>query len=332
MKAVFTTALTLILIAGPWTLADDALVVYSSRKEHLIKPLFDQFEREEKIKIRYITDAPGPLVARLKAEGANTPADLFLTVDAGNLWHAANENLLKATPSKTLDNNIPTHLRDAENRWFGLSIRARTIAYNKDKVKTDELKSYQDLAKPQWKDRLCLRTSKKVYNQSLVAMMVNHHGQNATENVVKGWVNNLSLPPFSNDTKALKAVASGRCDVTIVNTYYYGRLMADKPALPLKLFWPNQEQEGVHINISGAGVVNKEKVHPAALKFIEWMSAVPAQNLLATLNMEYPVNPKAKTDPKVLAWGSFKMDATPVAKSGEGQAEAVKLMDRAGYR
>ena len=332
MKAVLSLTLMLFFVTQQWALASDDLIVYSSRKEHLIKPLFDRFESETKVKIQYITDAPGPLIARLKAEGAKTPADLFLTVDAGNLWYAANEKLLKPVISEVLKQNIPTHLRDAENRWFGLSKRARTIAYNNKRVKPEELSTYQDLADPKWKNRLCLRTSKKVYNQSLVAMMVQHHGLATTENTVKGWVNNLSLPPFSNDTKALQAVASGRCDVTIVNTYYYGRLMAKNKDLPLTLYWPNQKTEGVHINISGVGVVNKKTVHPAAVKFIEWMSEESAQNLLATLNMEYPVNPKAKTDPSVLAWGAFKMDDTPVEKSGQGQASAVKLMDRAGYR
>jgi iron(III) transport system substrate-binding protein len=310
----------------------EEVVVYSARIEQLIKPMFDAFTKDSGIAVKFVTDKEGPLLARLKAEGKNTPADVLLTTDAGNLWEAAREGLLRPVESEILETNVPAHLQDPLNRWFGLSIRARTIVYNTKKVKPSDLSTYEALADPKWKNRLCVRTSKKVYNQSLVAMMIAEHGEPKTEQIVKGWVANLATDPLSDDTKAMEYVAAGKCDVTIVNTYYYGRLMKKNPKLPLAIFWPNQDNSGVHVNISGAGVT-KYAHHPqAAIKLLEFLSSEKAQNLFADVNMEYPVNSKVKTDPAVAAWGSFKQNTINVNKAGELQAEAVKLMDRAGYK
>ena len=310
----------------------DQVVVYSARIEQLIKPMFDAFTKETGIGVKFVTDKEGPLLARLKAEGKNTPADMLITVDAGNLWEAAREGLLKPIESKTLEANIPAYLRDPQNQWFGLSVRARTIIYNTQKVKPTDLSTYEALADPKWKGRLCLRTSKKVYNQSLVAMMIAELGEEKTEQIVKGWVANLATDPLSDETKAMEFVAAGKCDITIANTYYYGRLMAKNPSLPLAIFWSNQAGSGVHVNISGAGVTHYSHNVPAAVKLLEFLSSEKAQNLFADVNMEYPANPKVKTDPAVAAWGSFKQNPINVTKAGELQAEAVKLMDRAGYR
>ncbi|SOD40931.1 Fe(3+) ABC transporter substrate-binding protein [Nitrosovibrio sp. Nv4] len=310
----------------------EQVVVYSARIEQLIKPMFDAFTKESGIDVKFVTDKEGPLLARLKAEGKNTPADMLITSDAGNLWEAAREGLLRPVESKTLEANIPAHLRDPQKQWFGLSVRARTIIYNTDKVKPSDLSTYEALAEPKWKERLCLRTSKKVYNQSLVAMMIAEHGDARTEQIVKGWVANLATDPLSDDTRAMEFAAAGKCDVTIANTYYYGRLMEKNPALPLAIFWPNQESSGVHVNISGAGVTKYARHPDAAIKLLEFLSSEKAQNLFADVNMEYPVNPKVKIDPAVAAWGTFKQNTINVNKAGELQAEAVKLMDRAGYR
>ncbi len=314
----------------------EEVVVYSARNEQLIKPLFDAYTKETGVKVKFVTDKEGPLLARLKAEGANTPADMLMTVDAGNLWQASEEGLLRPVKSAALNANVPSHLRDPDNEWFGLSIRARTLIYNKDKVKPADLSTYEDLANPKWKSRLCLRTSKKVYNQSLVAMMIHEYGEGKTEDIVQGWVNNLAAPPFPDDTKAMEAVAAGQCDVTLVNTYYYGRLMEKKPSLPLGIFWPNQnlksKSAGVHVNISGAGVTKHAKNPAGATKLLEWLSSEKAQNLYADGNLEYPVNAKVKPDPTVAAWGSFKQNLINVKEAGTLQAKAVKLMDRAGYK
>lgn len=331
----FPLAAALMLMLGQAVQAEE-VVVYSARNEQLIKPLFDAYTKETGVQVKFITDKEGPLMARLKAEGRNTPADLFLTVDAGNLWQAAQEDLLKPVNSKMLNANIPEHLRDPGNEWFGLSVRARTLVYNPNKVKPGELNTYEDLANPRWKGRLCLRTSKKVYNQSLVAMMMTEHGEEKAEQIVKGWVANLATDPFPDDTKAMEAVAAGLCDVTVVNTYYFGRLMEKKPNLPLAIFWPNQtlknKAAGVHVNVSGAGVAKYARNEAGAVKLLEWLSSEKAQNLYADVNLEYPANPKVKADPVVNAWGAFKPNLINVAQAGALQAKAVMLMDRVGYK
>lgn len=310
----------------------EEVVVYSARNEQLIKPLFDAYKKETGVDVKFVTGQEGPLMARLKAEGANTPADILLTVDAGNLWQAANEGLLKPVQSKVLDANVPAHLRDPKGQWFGLSVRARTIFFNSQKVKPAQLSSYEDLAEAKWKGKLCLRTSKKVYNQSLVGMMMADIGPVKTERVVRGWVDNLATDVFPDDTKMLEAIAAGQCDVGIANTYYFGRLMEKNPSLPIGIFWANQQGSGTHVNVSGAGVTRYAKNEKGAVRLIEWLSSEKAQNLYADVNMEYPVNRKVNVDPVVAKWGDFKHNYINVAKAGELQAEAVKLMDRAGYR
>ena len=308
------------------------LVVYSARKEHLIKPVFERYTKDTGVKIRYITDKAPVLLQRIKAEGSNTPADMLITVDAGNLWHAANEGVLQPVTSEILTANIPGHLRDPDNRWFGLSLRARTIVYSTARVKPENLKTYEDLANPQWKGRLVLRTSKKVYNQSLVAMLIEEHGEEETTKIIEGWVKNLAAPPFSNDTKTMEAILAGQGDVGIVNTYYYGRLAKKKPNIPLALFWPNQSSGGVHVNVSGAGIITASKNKNRAISFLEWLSTENAQKIFADVNMEYPVNPAVSANPTVSAWGSFNQNEINLKNAGEKQVAAIQLMDRVGYR
>ncbi|MFC4158428.1 Fe(3+) ABC transporter substrate-binding protein [Chitinimonas lacunae] len=318
------------LLAAP-AFAEE-VTVYSARIEQLVKPLFDAFTKETGVQVRFVTDKEGPLMERIKAEGPNTAADLLLTVDAGNLWQAQQMDLLQAVKSPVLEANIPAHLREPQGYWYGLSVRARSMFYNPQRVKAGELSSYEDLADPKWKGRLCLRTSKKVYNQSLVATMIARLGEAKTEQIVRGWVANLATDPFADDTMMLKAIAAGQCDVGIANTYYYGRLIEKEPKLPLMVFWPNQKSSGTHVNISGAGITKHAKNPKAAQRLLEWMSSDKAQNLVADINMEYPANPKVKPDRVVASWGDFKHDYINVAKAGELQTAAVKLMDRAGYR
>ncbi|GAB0056014.1 Iron(III) transport system substrate-binding [Candidatus Magnetaquicoccaceae bacterium FCR-1] len=312
--------------------ANDELVIYSARKEHLLKPLLDAYQAKTGVKTRYLTDGEGPLLARLQAEGEATPADLLITVDAGNLWHAAEKGVLAAVDSPTLNANIPERLRDPEKRWFGLSVRARTIVHSTERVKPESLSSYEDLAAEKWKGKLCLRSSEKIYNQSLVAMLIARLGEEATEKIVRGWVANLAVPVFSNDTKLMEAIAAGKCDVGIVNTYYFGALLKEKPATPVKLFWADQKSNGTHVNVSGAGVTKHAKHRDAAIRFLEWLSTPEAQEIFAELNMEYPANPKILPHAEVAAWGTFKGESLNVSLAGRHQAAAVRLMDRAGYR
>ncbi len=311
----------------------DELVVYTSRKEHLIKDIFKQYTEETGVKLTYKTGKAAALIQTLKAEGNKSPADIFMTVDAGNLWFASHEELLEPISSKILRSNVPFNLRDEKGRWFGLSVRARTIAYNPKKVAKGELTTYEGLADKKWKGRLCLRTSKKVYNQSLVAMLISELGKKRAKEVVNGWVKN-TVEIFPNDTAVLKAVASGQCDAGIVNTYYFGRLMKKSPKLSLKLFWPNQDNSyGVHVNVSGAGVLKTSKNKEGARKLLEWLAGRKAQKSFAQVNMEYPINKLFPESEETKAWGKFKPNKSfNLSSAGKLQKEAIKLMREVRYK
>lgn len=313
------------------SLAAEEVVVYSARIDELIKPVFDAYTAKTGVPIKFITDKEAPLLARLKAEGKNTPADLLITVDAGNLWQAEQEGVLLPLESATIEANIPAQYRSASGAWTGLSLRARTIAYSTERVTPEELSTYEALADANWEGRLCLRSSKKVYNQSLTATLIETHGAEKTEEILKGWVNNLATDPFADDTALLQAINAGQCDVGLVNTYYFGRLHKQDADLKVKLFWPNQQDRGVHVNLSGAGVTRYAPHPQAAQQLLEWMSGTEAQGLFASLNQEYPANPAVQPSAEVAAWGEFKADSIPLEVAGKRQVEATMLMDRAGW-
>jgi iron(III) transport system substrate-binding protein len=323
-------ALSLTALAGTVQAADE-VVVYSSRIDELIKPVFDAYTAKTGVPVKFITDKEAPLMARLKAEGENTPADMLLTVDAGNLWQAEQMGILQPVTSPLIEANIPPQYRSSTGAWTGLSLRARTIFYSTERVQPSELSTYEALADANWEGRLCLRTSKKVYNQSLTATLIETHGAEKTEAIVKGWVNNLATDVFADDTALLQAIDAGQCDVGITNTYYYGRLHQQQPDLKVKPFWPNQNDRGVHVNLAGAGITKYAPHADAAQKLLEWMTTEEAQALFAGLNQEFPANPKVPASEEVQAWGSFKADAIPVEVAGKRQAEAIMLMDRAGW-
>lgn len=323
-------ALALSVVGGTVQAADE-VVVYSSRIDELIKPVFDAYTAETGVKVKFITDKEAPLMQRIKAEGEHGVADLLLTVDAGNLWQAEQMGILQPIRSEIIERNIPPQYRASSHGWTGLSLRARTIIYSTERVKPAELSTYEALADKQWEGRLCLRTAKKVYNQSLTATLIESHGEAKAEQIFKGWVNNLSTDVFSDDNAVIQAVEAGQCDVGVVNTYYYGRLHKQNPNLPVKIFWPNQQDRGVHVNLSGIGLT-KHAPHPeAAMKLVEWMTGEQAQKLFADLNQEFPANPQVKPSDEVAAWGDFKADSIAVEVAGKRQAEAIRLMDRAGW-
>ncbi|MFQ5848397.1 MAG: extracellular solute-binding protein [Candidatus Methylomirabilales bacterium] len=307
------------------------VVVYSARIEKLIKPMFDAFTVKTGISVNYFTAKAGELFERLKAEGRYTPADVFMTVDAGNLWIAEHAGLLQGFDSPVITKNIPAHLRAKDNAWVGLSVRARPIMYSTERVKPAALSTYEGLGDPRWKGRLCLRTSQKVYTQSLVATMIETLGEQRAEAVVRGWMKNRPRI-FNSDTRMLKAIAAGQCDVTVANTYYLARLKAKDPLFPVAVFWPNQRDRGVHVNISGAGVTRYARHRENAIALIEFLSSPEAQHLIADANYEYPANPTVKPSTLILDWGEFKADQVNVAAAGALQAPAVKLLDRAGYK
>ena len=227
---------------------------------------------------------------------------------------------------------MPSYLKDPENKWFGLSKRARTIVFSSDQFTPDDFSTYEDLADPKWKGKLCLRTSKKVYNRSLIASMIDEYGFDQAKEVVSGWISNLATEVFSNDTNALKAVSSGQCGMTIVNTYYLARLLDDPQYNNLNLFWANQNDRGVHINISGAGIVKTSKNKENAISLLEYLSSDRAQNFYASANKEYPVLIGAKAHESIQAWGNFNEDNINVSKLGSLQKQAVLLAQEVGYK
>ncbi len=318
------------LVAG--IAAADPLVVYSAQKEPFLRPMLDAFTRDTGVEVRVLTDQGPVLVERLAAEGRDTRADVLLTVDVGNLWSAAERGLLATLDSETLRSNIPAALRDPDGRWYGLSRRARGIAYATRRVDPSTLSTYAALAGPAWKGRLCLRTSKNVYNMSLVATRIDAVGDAAAEAMVRGWVANLAVAPTPDDTLAIRAVAAGECDATIVNMYYLARLKREDPDFPVAMFWPDQDGEGTHVNVFGGGVTTHARNPEGARRLLEWWSGVEAQRLLAANNLEYPANPAVAPDPILAGFGAFKGDDDRIRVAGPRQAEAVRLMDRARWR
>ena len=326
--AILSTSFSTAVLAA----SDEPLTVYSTRKENLIKPLFDAFTNKTGIEVRYLTGKGGALIERIKLEGKRTKADMFMTVDAGVLWQASERGILSSIQSDILNTNIPPHLRDVDGHWFGLSKRARTIVFSNDQFSKEDFSSYENLSYPKWAGKLCLRTSKKVYNRSLLASMIDANGFEKTEKIVQGWVNNLATEVFSNDTNALKAVSSGQCGFTIVNTYYLARLLSDKTYDNLELFWANQDGRGVHVNISGAGVVKTSKNKEQSIKLLEYLSSAEAQNEYASANKEYPVLIGAQVDESIASWGEFIEDTIGVEKLGKLQKDAVFLAQETDYK
>ncbi|MDN5566200.1 MAG: Fe(3+) ABC transporter substrate-binding protein [Psychrobacter sp.] len=311
---------------------NQVVTIYSSRNEQLIKPLLDKYTEETGVEIELVTDKTGPLMARLQAEGANTPADMLLTVDAGNLWQAAEQGLLQPVTSTVLETNVPAKYRDPKGQWTGLSLRARTILYDPSKVDASQLSTYADLADPKWKGKLCLRTSKSVYNQSLVASMIENLGSDKTEQVIRGWVDNLATDVFTDDTSLLEAIAAGQCEVGLTNSYYYGRILDEKPDFPVQIFWANQDTTGTHVNISGAGITTNSDNPSGALKLMEWLSSDEAQGIYASSDKEFPVKEGVDKSELLKSWGEFKPDNINVQKFGSLQTQAIQMMDKAGYK
>lgn len=309
--------------------SEQVVYVYSGRHYGLMEPAFIQFTQETGIKVRFTFGKEAELHERLLAEGRFTPADLLFTVDAGNLWLAARDGLLQPIESEILTSNIPVHLRDPENQWFALSVRARTIMYSTERVDPDELSTYEDLADPRWQGRLCLRPSTKVYTQSIVASLIAAHGETEAESIVAGWVANEPVY-IDSDTRILKALEAGECDVAIANTYYLGRILNENPDFAVKLFWANQDDRGVHVNISGGGVTTHARNVENAIRLLEWLSG-PGQNLFADGNFEYPANPDIEPHPLLSSWGSFKEDSVFANEFGRLQADALRLLDRTGH-
>jgi len=341
MKTLLLSWLALLgLMTALPAAASDAQVVniYSARKEALILPLLERFREQTGIEFRLVTGKADGLLKRLQIEGQASPADVFITVDAGRLQRAKEAGLLQRVDSPLLDERIPAQLRDRDNQWFGLSQRARVIFYVKDKVDPAELSTYEALADDKWRGRICMRSSDAIYNQSLVASMIEANGIEKTEAWARKLVENFARKPAGGDTDQLRAAAAGLCDIAIANTYYYGRLLdSDKEkereaASRLELFWPNQQGRGAHVNVSGAAVTRHSKHRDAAVKLLEFLVNDASQAWYAEVNEEYPVVAGVKIPETLKSFGEFKSDSLNLTLLGENNRAAVELMDRAGWR
>ena len=312
--------------------------VYSARKTQLIKPLLDAFTRETGIKVNLITSKADALVKKLESEGRRSPADIFITTDAGRLHRAKELGLLQAAISEEALNKVPANLKDIDNQWLGLTTRARVIVYKKDKVNPSELSTYEALADPKWKSRICIRSSDNIYNQSLVASMITNIGEPKTQQWANQFVENFARKPKGGDRDQVKAVAAGNCDIAIVNTYYLGQMLNGndpdqvKAAQQVAVFWPNQNDRGTHINVSGIAITNSAKNVDNANKLITFLLTKPAQDWYAQSNNEYPVVANVEASDTLKSWGKFKSDSLNMSQLGINNPKAVRLMDRANWR
>nr|WP_228021850.1 Fe(3+) ABC transporter substrate-binding protein [Romeria gracilis] len=317
---------------------ENVVNVYSARHYDIDDELYQEFTDETGIEVNVIEGDSDELLERITSEGEQSPADVFITVDAGRLWRAEEAGIFQPVDSAVLEERVPDNLQQPDNLWFGLTKRARVLVYNPNQVDPSELSTYEALAEPQWKGRVCIRSSNNIYNQSLVGSMVETNGVEATEEWAKGLVDNLARPPEGGDTDQIKAVASGLCDVAVVNHYYWARLaksddptdqeVTDKTAI----FFPNQDGRGTHVNISGAGVVATAPHEENAVKFLEFLVSPEAQKTFAEGNNEYPVVEGAEVDPIVAELGQFKVDEVNVSSYGRNNPEVVKIVDRAGWK
>lgn len=313
--------------------------LYSSRHYQTDEALYANFTRKTGIRINRIEAPEDALIERLRNEGAASPADVLVTVDAGRLWRAEQMGLFQPVRSALLDARIPAHLRHPGGLWFGFSTRARVIVYNREAIKPGLIRSYEDLADPRWKGKVCMRSSASIYNLSLMSALIAHHGEQQAEHWARGVAANFARSPKGGDTDQIKAVAAGECALTLANTYYYARLMkSQKPeerdaAAKTAVVWPNQEGRGTHVNISGAGVLKSAPHRDEAVKFLEYLAGDDAQRYFADGNNEFPAVASVKTDNAALsALGPFKADALNVGALGGNQPGAQKAFDRAGWR
>lgn len=318
--------------------AGDELTVYSHRHYDADKKLYAAFEEQTGITVTVLSGNADQLLQRLEMEGERSPADLFVTADAGRLHLAREKGLLQSVQTETLTANVPAHLRDPDGQWYGLTYRARVIVYNKQKVKPSELSTYEALTEPQWKGRILVRSSSNIYNQSLLASLIVAQGEKAALSWAEGIVANLARTPKGSDRDQMKAVVEGQGDIAIVNTYYLGLLLHSEVEAErevgrqLGVFFPNQGDRGTHVNVSGAGVTACSDNREAAIKLLEFLLSEEAQRVFAEANHEYPVRPGVAASETVAGWGSFRPDPVNLAKLGEQNAKAVQVFDAARWR
>lgn len=332
--AVFTVTLSF----GGSALANDAEVnLYSTRQPDLIEPMLDSFTKKTGIKTNIVYVQKG-LIERLKAEGANSPADAVLTVDIGDLDSLEKAAVLQPVTSSVLQANIPRHLSHPKNLWYALTMRARILMVSKDRVKANEVNSYEDLIKPSMKKRICIRSGKHEYNISLIASVIAHKGLEGAKQWLTGVKSNLARKPQGNDRAGAKGIFEGVCDVAVANTYYMGLMTTNNKepeqkqwAAAIRIVFPNQQDRGTHVNVSGAGITKSSKNKANAVKLLEFLSDELAQSIYAKQNFEYPVKPGVVLDPVVKSWGTFKADTINLTEIAKHRSAAARLVDEVGF-
>lgn len=336
IRRLAAAAIAALALAIP-AAAEEVVNVYTGRHYEADQELYKGFETATGIKLNVIEGKTDELLQRLEAEGAASPADVFVTVDAGNLWRAVEKGIFQSVTSDALAARVPASLRDADGKWYAFSTRARVIAYAKDRIDPALVQTYADLARPELKGRLCVRSGSNLYNLSLLAALIDQWGEAKAEEWAKGVVANFAREPQGGDTDQMKAVAAGECDVAVVNTYYFVRLSrSEKPeekaiADALGIVFPDQAGKGTHVNMAGAGVVAHAPNRDNAIRFIEYLVSDEAQSYFANRNNEYPVVP-VEGAPAVTALGEFKADPVDPKICGENQPKAQAIMDRVGWK
>ncbi len=312
--------------------------VYSHRHYETDQKLFEKFTERTGIEVNVVKASADELIKRLEIEGENSPADVLITVDAGRLHRAKSKGLLQPVQSEMLSENVPAHLRDPEGHWFGLTRRARVIVYSKERVRPDELSTYEALTDETWRGKVLVRSSQNIYNQSLLASLIAHEGRDAARAWAAGIVENMARKPKGNDRDQVKAIAAGIGDLALMNTYYIGLMLNSsnaeerKVAKQVAIFFPDQDGRGTHVNVSGAGVTASSKNKANAIKFLEFLTGEEAQGKFAAANYEYPVNPQVEWSPLLNSWGTFKADTLNLYLLGKYNSEAVKFFDEVGWR
>ncbi|WP_290647811.1 Fe(3+) ABC transporter substrate-binding protein [Aquisalimonas sp.] len=336
LAGALCVALAATAFANP-VLADE-VTIYSARHYDEDRVLYDAFTEHTGIDVRVLEADSDQLMQRIRREGAASPADVLITVDAGRLWRAAQDGLLQRVQSDVLDERLPEAMRHPEGLWFGFSQRMRLIFYNPDAIDPNELTRYEDLAEPRFADRLCIRSSNNIYNQSLLASMIAVHGEEQAEAWAQGVVDNLARPPQGGDTDQIRGVGAGECEIGVANHYYYIRMLNSDDdhdrelAERVDILFPNQADRGVHVNIGGAGVVRGAPNTDNAVRFLEFLASDDAQEIFAAGNHEFPVVEGVSKDEVLESWGPIKQDSLNVSELGENNPAAVRIFDRVGWR
>lgn len=334
---VRTLMATLVLLAA-LAVAQGEVNVYTARHYDADNVLYEQFTAQTGITVNVVEGKASELIERMQAEGENSPADLFITVDAGRLWKAEQEDIFQPAASHYLLEHVPSNLRHSDNHWYALTRRARAIFYNRDVVDPAQLSSYAHLADPMWEGSICIRSSSNIYNQSLLASIIANQGLDAARAWAQGMVDNMARRPQGGDTDQIRAVAAGECDIAVANSYYYGRLSTSDEAAnrevveKVGIFFPNQESTGTHVNISGAGIVKNAPNAVNALRLLEFLLEPASQEVFAATNHEYPVIEGVAISETLANWGEFEADDLDMNVLGENNPQAVRIFDEVGWR